>query len=165
MSLSVFFEFDSTHCLEGNSKCRLDGFYFDTYDSFKPEYFYVSRPYSYDVNNYFPNKNMLPDFLSDMKGYEFTVATLHYDPFIRIHKDSDGNVLYYTGIEIDLINYLGRRSNFTYRLINPPDGAWGVPDPETGIWSGLIGHALYGKSNWSMSGIAVNPWVGTANSV
>ncbi len=41
-------------------------------------------------------------------------------------------------------------------MINPPDGAWGKPDAN-GTWSGLIGHALYGLSNWSMSGIATTP--------
>jgi hypothetical protein len=42
---------------------------------------------------------------------------------------------------------------FSYHIVNPPDGAWGRPS-ENGTWSGLIGHALYGKSNWSMSGLA-----------
>jgi hypothetical protein len=42
---------------------------------------------------------------------------------------------------------------FSYHIVNPPDGAWGRPS-ENGTWSGLIGHALYGKSNWSMAGIA-----------
>ena len=46
----------------------------------------------------------------------------------------------------------------SYKIVNPPDGAWGSPD-ENGTWSGLIGHALYGKSNWSCSGIAVLPEV------
>ena len=46
----------------------------------------------------------------------------------------------------------------SYNIVNPPDGAWGSPD-ENGTWSGLIGHALYGKSNFSMSGIAVLPEV------
>ena len=43
-------------------------------------------------------------------------------------------------------------------MINPPDGAWGSPD-ENGTWSGLIGHAMYGMSNWSFSGLAVVPEV------
>ena len=47
---------------------------------------------------------------------------------------------------------------YRFELVNPPDGAWGRP-LEDGTWSGLIGHALYGKSNWSMSGIAVSPEV------
>ena len=45
-----------------------------------------------------------------------------------------------------------------YQLISPPDGAWGKRD-ENGTWSGLVGHALYGKSNWSASGIGVTPEV------
>ena len=47
---------------------------------------------------------------------------------------------------------------YSYNIVNPPDGAWGSPD-ENGTWSGLIGHAKYGKSNWSFSGIAVLPEV------
>ena len=109
-----------------------------------------------------------------MKGYNYTLATLQYFPFVWVR---DGE---YGGIEVDLTKFLARRYNFKYsitcvyiyrignnlslnlparyHLINPPDGAWGRPD-ENGTWSGLIGHAMYGKSNWSFSGLAVLPEV------
>ncbi len=155
----MFYEFEASQCLgvKKSSACRLDGFYFDTFNTFKPNFFLVLRPYVPNHKGVVSKKQVLPDVLTDMQGYEFIVATLHYAPFIRMHKDADGNILSYSGIEVALLKYLARRSNFTYRLINPPDGAWGRPDDETGIWSGLMGHAYYGLSNWSMSGIAVNP--------
>ena len=111
--------------------------------------------------------------MSDMKGYNYTIATLQYFPFVWKRNGE------YDGIEVDLTKFLARRFNFkyimtnffkflviylyltspiSYHLINPPDGAWGSPD-ESGTWSGLIGHALYGKSNWSISGLAVGPEV------
>ena len=116
--------------------------------------------------------DVYPDMLSDMKGYNYTVAALSYFPFIWKKGEE------YSGLEIDMCNFLALRNKFTYTLrgflpyttitipillcsyhiINPPDGAWGSPD-ENGTWSGLIGHALYGKSNWSFSGIAVLPAV------
>ena len=114
-----------------------------------------------------------PDILSDMKGYTYTIATLPFFPFVWKPGEN------YLGIDIDMIKHLSRKYNFRqvhgstkvvlhsksfspslnrYKLINPPDGAWGKPD-ENGTWSGLVGHALYGKSNWSASGIGVTPEV------
>ncbi|TRY68968.1 hypothetical protein TCAL_07479, partial [Tigriopus californicus] len=97
-----------------------------------------------------PESTAYPDLLKNMKGYQYTLATLEYSPFII--KRPDGT---YSGLEFLLTEYLARKYNFRMKVVNPPDGAWGKLENET--WSGLIGHALYGLSNWSMSGIAVNP--------
>ena len=113
-----------------------------------------------------------PNILSDMKEYTYTIATLPFFPFVWKTGEN------YLGIDIDMIKYLSNRYNFRqayelirflltknadrylsrYKLINPQDGAWGKPD-ENGTWSGLVGHALYGKANWSASGIGVTPEV------
>ena len=98
-------------------------------------------------------EEIFPDILSDMKGYNYKVATLPYLPFVKKHSDST-----YSGIEIRLAGFISQLYNFTFTLIEPPDGAWGKPD-ENGVWSGLVGHAAYGMSNWSMSGLAVDPTV------
>ena len=53
-----------------------------------------------------------PNVLQDMQGYLFTVATLPYAPFIR--KSADG---VYSGMEIELANYIAKIYNFRYYVI------------------------------------------------
>ena len=49
-----------------------------------------------------------PDFLSDMKGYNYTVAALSYFPFVWKRGDE------YSGLEVDMTSYLADRNNFRY---------------------------------------------------
>ena len=54
-----------------------------------------------------------PDICEDMKGYNFTVATLQYFPYIWVR---DGT---YQGIEMDMARFLADRNNFkSVRCIN-----------------------------------------------
>ena len=57
----------------------------------------------------FPYKasDFYPDRLRDMMGYEFTVSTLPYAPFIL--KTSENK---YWGLEIELATFLSKRYNF-----------------------------------------------------
>ena len=50
--------------------------------------------------------DVYPDFLSDMKGYTYTVATLSYFPFVWKKGEE------YSGIEIDMNKYLANKFNF-----------------------------------------------------
>ena len=44
--------------------------------------------------------------------------------------------------------------NFQYRIIEPPDGQW-VSKDQNGTWTGLIVHAMYGHTNFSMGKISI----------
>ena len=48
--------------------------------------------------------------MSNMKGYNYTLATLQYFPFVWVR---DGE---YDGIEVDLTKFLARRYNFKYSI-------------------------------------------------
>ena len=52
------------------------------------------------------SQQIYPDVCSDMKGYNFTVATLQYFPYVWVSNGS------YEGIEIDLVRFLANRNNF-----------------------------------------------------
>ena len=58
------------------------------------------------------NACAVPDILSDMKGYKYTVGTVLYLPFVW---KLDGA---YKGIDIDMSNYLAERNNFRYNCSN-----------------------------------------------
>ena len=47
------------------------------------------------------------------------------------------------------------RLNFTYDLTNPPDGAWGLINSETGIWDGMTGQAARGEVDFCMADITM----------
>lgn len=94
-------------------------------------------------------RDMFRHRLADMKGYKYNVGALPYAPFLM--KNKEGN---FSGSEIMQVDALATLFNFTYDIIEPPDGEWGRMTPD-GLWTGLIGHALYGHTNWSMGLIAV----------
>ena len=87
--------------------------------------------------------------LADMKGYKYYIGALPYAPFLMKNKEEK-----FSGYEIMQVNALASLLNFTYDIIEPPDGEWGRITPG-GLWTGLIGHALYGHTNWSMGMISV----------
>ena len=81
---------------------------------------------------------------TNMKGYTFRVAALPYAPYLIKNQEN-----IFSGYEILQLGALGDFLNFTYQTIEPPDGQWGKAG-ENGTWTGLIGHSLYGQTNWSM---------------
>ena len=52
----------------------------------------------------------------------------------------------YWGYEINMMEELVRRLDFTYEIVNPPDAAWGMIN-ETGQWTGLTGMASRGDAD------------------
>ncbi|CAC5388392.1 unnamed protein product [Mytilus coruscus] len=58
----------------------------------------------------------------------------HWKPFVEIDEVTQE----YKGLTIELLKELSNRLNFTYELIHPPDGNWGVASNDN-IWNGLLG--------------------------
>ena len=52
----------------------------------------------------------------------------------------------YWGYEINMMEELVKRLDFTYDIVNPPDGAWGMIN-RTGQWSGLTGMSSRGDAD------------------
>ncbi|KAK3583442.1 hypothetical protein CHS0354_025574 [Potamilus streckersoni] len=68
---------------------------------------------------------------------KFVVSTLQYGPFVIKATDPNGTVSY-GGMCIDLLEQLSYTLNFTYNLVEPPDGVFGSVSPD-GRWNGLVG--------------------------
>ncbi|KAL4219833.1 hypothetical protein ACF0H5_020245 [Mactra antiquata] len=69
---------------------------------------------------------------------EFLVSTLPYPPFVI--KNIDNGTALYEGFCIDLLKELSRILNFTYFIMEPPDGYWGDYDSEDNFtFNGLVG--------------------------
>ncbi|KAL3860944.1 hypothetical protein ACJMK2_007039 [Sinanodonta woodiana] len=68
---------------------------------------------------------------------KLTVSTLEQYPFVFKKSDPNGTIAY-DGLCIDLLKELADMLNFTYELVEPPDGKFGTKRSD-GIWTGLVG--------------------------
>ncbi|XP_041354538.1 glutamate receptor ionotropic, kainate 2-like isoform X2 [Gigantopelta aegis] len=76
----------------------------------------------------------------------FTAATLQVKPFM--YKE-DGK---YVGFLVDILNFVSYSLNFTYTLIEPPDGKYG--SIENGTWNGLVGTIVRKDADMIMADIS-----------
>ena len=71
-----------------------------------------------------------------MKGYEFTVGNLHYPPFIFKSFDDQGRERF-SGMEMDLANFIAYKHNFKFVKCYVPTWSSCVSVPFTGIASSI----------------------------
>ncbi|XP_064109541.1 glutamate receptor ionotropic, kainate 2-like [Macrobrachium nipponense] len=94
----------------------------------------------YGDQQLFPNK-----FKKLRDGAEIVVAGNNLPPHISIQEvakeNGQGREFLYSGPVMRLLRILATNVNFTYRLVQPPDGSWGILFPN-GTWNGIIGMIL-----------------------
>ncbi|OWF39812.1 Glutamate receptor ionotropic, kainate 3 [Mizuhopecten yessoensis] len=81
----------------------------------------------YELSTFFPNRNY------GWNGRNFKVATLQWSPFVIKNGNNS-----YEGLCFDIFNEIATRFNFTYDVMEPPDGDWGL-ELDNGSWSGVVG--------------------------
>ncbi|XP_063399305.1 glutamate receptor ionotropic, kainate glr-3-like [Mytilus trossulus] len=79
-------------------------------------------------------KDIFPNVKFGFNQRRLLISLLPWKPYVE--KDEVTNE--YKGLSIDLLKELSRRLNFTYHLISPPDGKWGVASGNN-TWNGLFG--------------------------
>ncbi|XP_068207521.1 glutamate receptor ionotropic, delta-2-like [Palaemon carinicauda] len=93
---------------------------------------------------------------SDMKGRLLTVAAKSILPYFGIlDYNADGSIKSASGIDYSILMSLSSFLNFTYRIIGPPDGAFGYPQPD-GTITGMIGMAARREIHLAVTGIGAN---------
>ncbi|XP_071537483.1 glutamate receptor ionotropic, delta-2-like isoform X2 [Panulirus ornatus] len=80
----------------------------------------------------------LQQLYSNLHGRQLLVTTNNNRPFFTIKELQNGTVIPISGVDYKVISTLSETLNFTYRIIRPPDGKWGGPQPDNTI-TGLIG--------------------------
>ena len=78
---------------------------------------------------------------SDLNGRNLRLCTMPF-PVTTMSNDGGRN---FHGFSIDIISALAKALNFTYSYVLPEDGQWGIHDPKTGAWNGMIGMLMNGK--------------------
>nr|KAG5712319.1 hypothetical protein BaRGS_023898 [Batillaria attramentaria] len=75
-----------------------------------------------------------------------------WEPFIIRYKD--GNRTQYTGLCVDLLEYIARDLNFTYVISEPPDLSWGHRLPN-GTWVGMTAMLKRKEADLALAGMSV----------
>ncbi|XP_071524261.1 glutamate receptor ionotropic, delta-2-like [Panulirus ornatus] len=83
----------------------------------------------------FPN---LDDLYEDFHGRKMTVTAVNNSPFFRLTYLEDGTPHPHSGIDVNIMNVLGRHLNFTYGVVEPIDRRWGGPEADGSV-SGMVG--------------------------
>ena len=78
-------------------------------------------------NPLLPSKTNNTDSL--LSGKHLIVAGEIWQPWFNIEEHENGT-LAYSGIMWEVLNYLATSLNFTYTMVRPPDGKWGIGDAE-----------------------------------
>ncbi|XP_076069237.1 putative glutamate receptor [Oratosquilla oratoria] len=95
------------------------------------------------------------DLYSDFEGRRLTVAVVDNWPFFRV-RDSpeEGGLRADSGIDVNILNALANKLNFTYQLTTPLDGQWGIVRPN-GLVTGMIGMLVSREAHMAINEITI----------
>ncbi|CAL4099140.1 unnamed protein product, partial [Meganyctiphanes norvegica] len=97
----------------------------------------------------------LDDVYTNLDGRLMTMVGNMDPPFITFIRQLDSPyVITQTGMDLSIIHAISVKLNFTYRMIEPPDRAWGGPRAD-GTVSGLIGVIARHEANFGIGEITL----------
>ncbi|XP_068200705.1 glutamate receptor ionotropic, kainate 4-like [Palaemon carinicauda] len=97
-----------------------------------------------------------PGQYDNMNGRRLIIAGNHDPPyFILGDQLPDKSFIPIGGIDYGILESLKKMLNFTYKVITPPDGGWGYPQPD-GTITGMVGMVARREIHLAVSGIAMN---------
>ncbi|GBP90061.1 Glutamate receptor ionotropic, kainate 2 [Eumeta japonica] len=102
-----------------------------------------------------PSRGLQVQFQLDV--YSQPVRTRIEKPYVMV-KDGwnlQGNARF-EGFCIDLLARVASRAGFNYRLRLVPDNMYGVRDPNTGEWNGIVRELLDGKADLAVASMTIN---------
>ncbi|XP_064101713.1 uncharacterized protein LOC135212197 [Macrobrachium nipponense] len=82
---------------------------------------------------------LYPDKVFNLKGAQLVVTTFKWEPEVMYYWDEKGNVLFFYGIDIEVVNTLKSAINFTVKYQEPPKGQMWGEQSENGSWTGMMG--------------------------
>ncbi|XP_047496513.1 glutamate receptor ionotropic, delta-2-like [Penaeus chinensis] len=85
-----------------------------------------------------------------------TFATVHRPPFTMLEKRSGSSeIIKATGFCFSMLELLVKQFGFKYRLVEVPDGSFGVKD-ENGDWNGMVGMVVRGEADGAIGSFTVS---------
>ncbi|XP_068224352.1 glutamate receptor ionotropic, delta-2-like [Palaemon carinicauda] len=104
------------------------------------------------IHRLFPSYKSLYD---DFRGRRLVVSVVSNIPFFKLLHLDNGTAVPDYGIDFQVIEALGRRLNFTYRILEPSDGRWGGPEGD-GTVSGMVGMVARHSAHLAIDEITIN---------
>ncbi|XP_071165594.1 probable glutamate receptor isoform X1 [Mytilus edulis] len=92
----------------------------------------VNVPLKTNLSEILLQGELFPNTKYGFNQKQLLVTTLEWRPFNE--KTSEGN---YTGFTMFVLQRLAQQLNFTFRIVEPEDGQWGIK--KNGSWTGMIG--------------------------
>ncbi|CAD5116620.1 DgyrCDS5493 [Dimorphilus gyrociliatus] len=96
--------------------------------------------------------HLYPNDHSGLNGRRFLVTSLPYSFFQK--KTVIGNLTIWEGLTFDILNQLAQDLNFTYDVIEPADGNWGI-DIGNGSWNGMMGQVIRGEVDFASASFSI----------
>ena len=96
----------------------------------------------------FPNK------FNGFNNKTFRVTSLAYSFFQKKIKQANGSVKW-SGLTFEILDELARDLNFSYVVIEPPDGQWGI-EKYDGNWTGMIRQVQKAEVDFAAAAFTVN---------
>ncbi|XP_068202882.1 glutamate receptor ionotropic, delta-2-like [Palaemon carinicauda] len=91
----------------------------------------------------------------DMRGRKMTITTIKCWPFFGLADMEDGGVQPTYGIDVMILEALASTLNFTFHIVTPEDGSWGLPQADGSV-TGMIGMVARREADVALSVIGVN---------
>ncbi|KAF2346982.1 Ionotropic glutamate receptor L-glutamate and glycine-binding domain, partial [Trinorchestia longiramus] len=80
--------------------------------------------------------SLFPHVTGGFRGRTIKVASIDYPPWQKL-EEVGGKVVGHSGLMFDILDELSHRLNFTYEVVTPTDGMWGVRD-KNGRFNGMM---------------------------
>ena len=85
-----------------------------------------------------------------MSKSHFIVAADDWSPFFEVNAESSSDKPY-SGIMLQLLEYVRESLNFTYEIRRPPDGQWGFVH-KNGTVTGMVGMVNRSEVDFALGG-------------
>ncbi|XP_068229755.1 uncharacterized protein [Palaemon carinicauda] len=96
----------------------------------------------------------LPSVYSSFHGRHLIVSANNNWPFFGLRVLADRKAEPTSGIDVNILNALSRKLNFSYQVEVPPDRAWGGPQKDGSV-TGLIGVVARQESHFAICEITI----------
>ncbi|XP_071955218.1 glutamate receptor ionotropic, kainate 2-like [Antedon mediterranea] len=84
------------------------------------------------------------------------VTSVLAKPFVMVKDTSVSEGVEYEGYCIELLDYLAQMLDFEYNLTLVEDGNYGILDPKTGKWNGMVGELIDKKADLAVAPLTIN---------
>ncbi|XP_075217627.1 glutamate receptor ionotropic, kainate 2-like isoform X10 [Lycorma delicatula] len=95
-------------------------------------------------------------FDSGSMNVTLVVITILEQPYVMVKGSENSSSVRYEGFCIDLLREIANMVGFEYRIQLVPDGKYGVYDPDTGEWNGIVRQLMDKKADLAVGSMTIN---------